>query len=111
MTFFQFINQKLETIKFSNKTKMLIFIILSGTITIGFLMFVSIFALKFDYETLFQKHTQPQFELEEIKDAYRVNINETLYDVKYGQIVNVSNIFIFKTTNHINNCINFANVK
>ncbi len=86
MTFFQFINQKLETIKFSNKTKMLIFIILSGTITIGFLMFVSIFALKFDYETLFQKHTQPQFELEEIKDAYRVNINETLYDVKYGQI-------------------------
>ena len=88
LTLFQFINQKLETIKFSNKTKMLIFIILSGTITIGFLMFVSIFALKYDYETLFQKHTQPQFELEEIKDAYRVNINETLYDIKYGQISN-----------------------
>ena len=60
MTFVEFINQKLETIKFTNKTKILIFIILSGTITIGFLMFVSIFALKYDYETLFQKHTQPQ---------------------------------------------------
>ena len=53
MTFVEFINQKLETIKFSNKTKILIFIILSGTITIGFLMFVSIFFFFFFYETLF----------------------------------------------------------
>ncbi len=88
MTFFQFINQKLETIKFTNKTKILIFIILSGTITIGFLMFVSIFALKYDYETLFQKHTQPQVDLEEIKDMYRVNIAETLGDIKDNQISN-----------------------
>lgn len=36
MTLVQFINQKLETIKFSNKTKILITIILSGTMTIGF---------------------------------------------------------------------------
>jgi signal transduction histidine kinase len=86
MTLVQFINQKLETIKFSNKTKILIFIILSGTITIGFLMFVSIFALKYDYETLFQKHTQPQADLEEIKDIYRVNIAETLSDLKERQI-------------------------
>ena len=88
MTFVEFINQKLETIKFSNKTKILIFIILSGTMTIGFLMFVSIFALKYDYETLFQKHTQPQVDLEEIKDNYRVNIAETLRDIKERQISN-----------------------
>lgn len=88
MTLFQFIDQKLETIKFSNKTKMLIFITLSGTMTIGFLMFVSIFALKYDYETLFQKHTQSQVELEEIKDSYRVNITETLSDIKSSQITN-----------------------
>jgi hypothetical protein len=88
MTFVEFINQKLETIKFSNKTKILIFIILSGTITIGFLMFVSIFALKYDYETLFQKHTQPQVDLEEIKDNYRVNIAETLRDIREKQISN-----------------------
>ncbi len=88
MTFVEFINQKLETIKFSNKTKILIFIILSGTMTIGFLMFVSIFALKYDYETLFQKHTQPQVDLEEIKDNYRVNIAETLRDIRDKQISN-----------------------
>ena len=88
MTFVEFINQKFETIKFSNKTKILIFIILSGTITIGFLMFVSIFALKYDYETLFQKHTQPQVDLEEIKDNYRVNIAETLRDIREKQISN-----------------------
>jgi len=88
MTFVEFINQKLETIKFSNKTKILIFIILSGTMTIGFLMFVSIFALKYDYETLFQKHTQPQVDLEEIKDNYRVNIAETLRDIREKQISN-----------------------
>ncbi|MCR1811692.1 sensor histidine kinase [Sulfurospirillum sp. hDNRA2] len=86
MTLVQFINQKLETIKFSNKTKILITIILSGTMTIGFLMFVSIFALKYDYETLFQKHTLPQVDLEEIKDIYRVNISETLSDIKDKQI-------------------------
>lgn len=83
---FQFINEKLQTIQFSNKNKILIFITLAGTMTIGFVMFVSIFALKYDYETLFQKHTRPQFELEEIKDAYRVNIGETLQDLKNGQI-------------------------
>ncbi|MDD3344009.1 MAG: HAMP domain-containing sensor histidine kinase [Sulfurospirillaceae bacterium] len=88
MTLAQFINDKLDHIKFSNKTKILIVIILSGMMLIGFLMFISIFALKYDYETLFQKHTQPQVELEEIKDMYRVNINETLYDIKFDQISN-----------------------
>ncbi len=88
ISFNQFIDQKLKTIKFTNKTKILIVIILSGIIMIGFLMFVSIFALKYDYETLFQKHTSPQVELEEIKDIYRVNINETLIDIKNRQISN-----------------------
>ena len=101
MTFFEFINQKLDTIKFSNKTKMLIFIILSGTITIGFLMFVSIFALKYDYDTLFQKHTQPQADLEEIKDMYRVNIIETLNDIKERQINNADAIEVITLSQQI----------
>jgi len=101
MTFFQFINHKLEAIKFYKKTKIVIFITLSGTTTIGFLMFISIFALKYDYETLFQKHTQPQYELEEIKDAYRVNINETLYDIKFGQISNTDAIEVIYLTQQI----------
>ena len=101
MTFFQFINQKLETIKFSNKTKLLISIILSSTMTIGFLMFVSIFALKYDYETLFQKHTQPQVDLEEIKDSYRVNIAETLFDIKERQISNADAIEVIYLSQQI----------
>lgn len=101
MTFVEFINQKLETIKFSNKTKILIFIILSGTMTIGFLMFVSIFALKYDYETLFQKHTQPQVDLEEIKDNYRVNIAETLHDIREKQISNTDAIEVIYLTQQI----------
>ncbi|KIM09826.1 MAG: ATP-binding protein [Sulfurovum sp. FS06-10] len=101
MTFFQFINHKLEAIKFYKKTKIVIFITLSGITTIGFLMFISIFALKYDYEALFQKHTQPQYELEEIKDAYRVNINETLYDIKFGQISNVDAIEVIYLTQQI----------
>ena len=60
--------------------------------TIGFLMFVSIFALKYDYETLFQKHTQPQVDLEEIKDMYRVNLIETLTDFKEKQMSNQDTI-------------------
>lgn len=103
MKIFDLINQKLETIKFSNKTKLLIFIILSGTMTIGFLMFVSIFALKYDYETLFQKHTQPQVELEEIKDIYRVNITETLHDIKDEQITSsdaIEVIFLAQQITH-----------
>ena len=105
MTFVEFINQKLETIKFSNKTKILIFIILSGTMTIGFLMFVSIFALKYDYETLFQKHTQPQVDLEEIKDNYRVNIAETLRDIREKQISNndAIEVIILPSRSYTNN--------
>lgn len=101
MKLFTLINQKLETIKFSNKTKILIVIILSGIMTIGFLMFVSIFALKYDYETLFQKHTQPQVDLEEIKDIYRVNINETIHDIKQKQISNKDAIEVIQLAQQI----------
>ena len=83
---FNYINAKLEKITFSNKTKILIFTIFGGTIVIGFLMFISIFALKYDFETLFQNHTRPQVRLEELKDIYQVNIKETLNALKNGEI-------------------------
>lgn len=76
----------LEQITFSNKTRILIAIIAGGMISIGFLMFISIFALKFDYETLFQSRTMPLVELEEIKDLYAVNIHDTLYDLQFNNI-------------------------
>ena len=86
MYFDQLINRVLNQVEFSKKTKILIGIISLSMITIGFLMMISIFALKFDYETLFEKRTIPQVGLEEIKDIYSVNIYDTLYDIKEANI-------------------------
>jgi signal transduction histidine kinase len=80
------INNLLNKIEFSNKTKLLISVFAFGMLTIGFLMLISIYALKFDYETLYQKRTLPGAGLEKIKDLYTVNIHDTLYDVKEGNI-------------------------
>ncbi len=80
------VNRKLETITFANKTKILIFTIFGGTLLIGFLMFISIFALKYDFEVLFRNHTKPLVKLEEIKDIYQVNIKETINAIKDGEI-------------------------
>ena len=83
---FKFANDKLATIKFANKTKILIFTILGGTLLIGFMMLISIFALKYDFEVLFVNLTKPQVKLEDIKDIYQVNIKETLRAIKNHQI-------------------------
>jgi len=86
MKFYAIVNKLLNRVNFSNKTKILISIIAFSMMTIGFLMMISIFALKFDYETLYEKRTLPQVGLEEIKDIYAVNIYDTLYDVKEDNI-------------------------
>lgn len=86
MYLYQKINTFLDKIDFSNKTKILIGIIAFSMMVIGFLMMISIFALKFDYETLYQKRTIPQVDLEEIKDIYTVNIYDTLVDMKEKNI-------------------------
>ncbi len=86
MKLYSLADKLLERIEFSNKTKILITIIALSMMTIGFLMMISIFALKYDYETLFQKRTITQMGLEEIKDIYTVNIYNTLYDIKEGSI-------------------------
>ena len=79
-------NDYLEALEFSKKTKLLIGIIALGMAAIGFFMLVSIFAIKYDYETLFQKRTLSQVSLEDIKDIYSVNIHDTLNDIKHHAI-------------------------
>lgn len=86
MKFYDTLNKYLDRLAFSNKTKLLVAITSISMMTIGFLMMISIFALKFDYETLYEKRTLPQVELEEIKDIYTVNIYDTLYDIKENNI-------------------------
>ncbi len=86
MKLLQQIDRYLEHIPFSRKTKWFIGIIAMGMISIGFFMLVSIFAIKYDYETLFTKRTFPQTNLENIKDIYTVNIYDTLHDLKKGNV-------------------------
>jgi len=86
MKFYSRVNRLLNKVNFTNKTKILIGIIAFSMITIGFLMMISVYALKFDYETLYEKRTLPQVGLEEIKDIYAVNIYDTLYDIKENNI-------------------------
>lgn len=95
------INDLLNKIEFSNKTKLLIFVFASGMLTIGFLMLISIYALKFDYETLYQKRTLPGAGLEEIKDIYTVNIYDTLYDIKEKNIDTEDAIEVIDLAKHI----------
>lgn len=86
MNLYQKVNRYLDQLQFSNKAKLLIGIIASGMLTIGFLMLISIFALKYDYETLFQKRTVALVGLQEIKDLYSVNIYNTFFDIKEENI-------------------------
>ncbi len=99
--FFKYANKKLENVKFANKTKILIFTIFGGTILIGFLMFISIFALKYDFEALFVNLTKPQVKLEEIKDIYQVNIKETLSAIKENQISKAEGIEVLSLAEQI----------
>jgi signal transduction histidine kinase len=85
---YQHFDRYLDQISFSKKTKWFIAIIAIGMISIGFFMLVSIFAIKYDYETLYNKRTFPQTNLENIKDIYTVNIYDTLRDIQNGSVRN-----------------------
>jgi len=93
---YQQLNRYLEHIAFSKKTKGFIGIIAMGMISIGFFMLVSIFAIKYDYETLYNKRTFPQTNLENIKDIYTVNIFDTLHDFQNGHVRNADAIEVME---------------
>ena len=47
---------------------------------------MSIYTLKNDFDVLFEKRTKPIIKLEAIKDAYKINIYDTLYDIQNRNI-------------------------
>lgn len=75
-----------DAVSFSYKTSFLIFIITGGMISIIILSQISIYALKSDFDILFEKRTKPLTKLEIIKDAYKINIYDTLYEVQHQNI-------------------------
>lgn len=72
----------IDKIPFSYKTFFLLFIIIGGMVLLIGLSQISIYTVKHDFDVLFEKRTKPIIKLEAIKDAYIVNINDTLYDLQ-----------------------------
>ncbi len=75
-----------DKLKFSYKTSFLVFIIAGGMISIILLFQISIFTIKQDFDTLFDKRTKSLIKLEKIKDTYKVNIQETIIDLEKNNI-------------------------
>jgi two-component system, NtrC family, C4-dicarboxylate transport sensor histidine kinase DctB len=75
-----------DNLKFRYKTAFLIFIIAGGMIGIIILSQISIFAVKQDFDILFDKRTKSLMQLENIKDTFQVNIQDTLRDYEKKQI-------------------------
>lgn len=71
-----------DNLRFSYKTSFLVFIIAGGMICMIILFQISIFTIKSDFDTLFEKRTQSLIKLENIKDTYKVNIQDTLKDLE-----------------------------
>ncbi len=75
-----------DRLSFSYKTYFLIFIIAGGMTCIVILSQVSIFTMKKDFDNLFDKRTKSLIKLENIKDTFKVNIQDTLNDFENKNI-------------------------
>ncbi|RXK04527.1 sensor histidine kinase [Halarcobacter ebronensis] len=76
----------IDNITFKYKTYILIFIITGGMLSIIILSQISTYAIKNDYERLFEKRTKPLILLESLKDVYEINVLDTIYDIKNNNI-------------------------
>lgn len=76
----------IDKISFTYKASILLFIIIGGMILLITLSQISIYTIKNDFDVLFEKRTKPIIKLEIIKDAYLVNIQDTLNDVKNNNL-------------------------
>ena len=75
-----------DNLNFNYKTAFLVFIIAGGMICIIILSQISIFTMKQDFDILFDKRTKSLMQLENIKDSYKVNIQDSLMDFEKKQI-------------------------
>ena len=71
-----------DNLSFKYKTSFLIFIIAGGMVCIIILSQVSTFTIKQDFDILFDKRTKSLIKLENIKDTYNVNIQDTIKDLE-----------------------------
>ena len=71
-----------DNLSFKYKTSFLVFIIAGGMICIVVLSQISTFTIKEDFDILFDNRTKTLIKLENIKDTYKVNIQDTLKDLE-----------------------------
>ena len=60
----------LNNVSFLNRTRLVLFVLAFGMVCICFLTFVSLFALKYDHEMLYENHISSIQKLEEINTLY-----------------------------------------
>jgi two-component system, NtrC family, C4-dicarboxylate transport sensor histidine kinase DctB len=75
-----------DRLPFANKTNFLIFIIAGGMLWIIILSQISTYAIKSDFERLFENRTKPLVDLENLKDTCEINIKDTLIDIASNDI-------------------------
>jgi C4-dicarboxylate-specific signal transduction histidine kinase len=75
-----------DNLSFNYKTSFLVFIIAGGMICIVVLSQISTFTIKEDFDILFDNRTKTLIKLENIKDTYKVNIQDTLKDLEEKNI-------------------------
>ncbi|MGM0623504.1 MAG: sensor histidine kinase [Campylobacterota bacterium] len=78
--------QAFHRLNLGHKTNFLIFIITGGMISIIILSQISTYAIKSDFERLFENRTKPLVDLENLKDNYEINIKDTLLDLQEKKI-------------------------
>lgn len=76
----------IDKLSFTYKSSVLMFIIAGGMISIIALSQISVYSMKSDFDTLFEKRTKPIIELENIKDTYKINVYDTFYDIQQENI-------------------------
>lgn len=75
-----------DNFNFTLKTNFLIFIISSSMLGIVILALITTFSIRYDFDRLYEQRTKPLIKLENIKDTYKVNIQDTLYDIEDNSI-------------------------
>ncbi|MGA1941277.1 sensor histidine kinase [Arcobacter sp. YIC-310] len=75
-----------DNLSFKYKTSFLVFIIAGGMICIVLLSQISTFTIKQDFDVLFDKRTKSLIKLENIKDTYNVNIQDTIKDLENEEL-------------------------
>lgn len=83
MSFVKKINSYLNKTSFLYKTRLILFILIGGMVSICFFTFISLFALKYDHETIFHERVTPIEKVIQIKNLY-------MYDT-YLILQNLSN--------------------